>query len=407
VNVVVLAEEFGGEGLSPAGLWLDELARSWEARGHQMLIVCSRPHPQGDSSQITFRRGIKLWHPGPDRFEEALGEALAEPIDVVHVMGDGPYGARVLEAFRELPVLLDVHDFWPICPNNDLLRRPRLEPCGEHFPYSGCGECAGLPRLRAMDERSELVATARAILVHSTVNRVRLSAGLDRPVELLGYGVDVTRFRPEDPPAPKAADVAQLFETRGRPRVLFLGPPTVARGASRLIDILVALQTRLPDAELVVAGRDPQNPDWGHVFQLEMRELGLADHVTLLPSVSPDDLPALYGSCLVAIAPGTGHPPGGLFMLQALASGLPVIAHPSAGVYEWIHQGVEGILVEANDVPAFAAAVATMLIDPHARKSFGESGRLAALESHDFTRTVAMLEEIYRSCGASGRFAAA
>jgi glycosyltransferase involved in cell wall biosynthesis len=130
-------------------------------------------------------------------------------------------------------------------------------------------------------------------------------------------------------------------------------------------------------------------------------------HVTLLPSVSPDDLPALYGSCLVAIAPGTGHPPGGMFLLQALASGLPVIAHPSAGMHEWIHQGVEGIIVEVQEVPAFAAAVAAMLIDPHARIAFGESGRLAALESHDFTRTVAMLEEIYRSCGNSGRAAAA
>jgi hypothetical protein len=145
VNVVVLAEEFGGEGLSPAGLWLDELARSWEARGHQMLIVCSRPHPQGDSSQITFRRGIKVWHPGPDRFEEALGEALAEPIDVVHVMGDGPYGARVLEAFRELP--------GPMSTTSADLPGQRSAPPpaprrGEHFPYSAAAGARGPPPAR-------------------------------------------------------------------------------------------------------------------------------------------------------------------------------------------------------------------------------------------------------------------
>ena len=244
MNVVVLAEDFGGESLAPAGLWLDELSRSWEARGHEMLIVCNRPQPGGDTSQIMFRHGVKVWYPGPDRFEEALGEALGQPHDVVHVMGEGPYGSRVLEAFRDLPVLLDVHDFWPICPNNDLLRRPRLEPCGEHFPYHGCGECAGLGRLRAMDERSELVAAARMILVHSTLNRVRMSAGLGRPVDLLGYGVDVSRFRPDSPPPPKSPEIAKLYETRGRPRALFLGPPTIARGAGRLIDLLVALQAR-------------------------------------------------------------------------------------------------------------------------------------------------------------------
>ena len=115
----------------------------------------------------------------------------------------------------QLPVLLDVHDFWPICPNDDLLKRPGHEPCAEHYPFTGCGACAGLTRLRAMDERTELARAARVIVAHSDFMRTRLQTGLGRPVELIDPGVDTERFRP-DPAPPLAPEAAELFASRER-----------------------------------------------------------------------------------------------------------------------------------------------------------------------------------------------
>jgi glycosyltransferase involved in cell wall biosynthesis len=400
VKILVLAEEFGGERLHPAGLWLSELTRRWAERGHQTTVVCTgRPDPDGSGPEPP-PPGVHVERRGPEGFEEVLGEALQANPDVVHVAGGGPFGARVIEILRELPLLLDVHDFWPICPNDDLMRRPRLEACGEHFPFLGCGECAGLPRLRAMEERAELAAAARVVVAHSAFQRERLSLGLGRPVDLLGYGVDVSRFRADAIAEPTDPDVRALLETRDRPRVLFLGPPTPARGAGRLTDLLVALRARLGEVELVVAGQDLDNRDWSAIFMTEVGELGLRRNAVLLPRVSNRDLPPLYASCRVGIAPGYGHEIGGLFLLQALASGLPVVAHPAGGVDEWIHSGSEGLLVSAGDIASFAGSVATLLIDPLACNAFGESGRLAALERHDFERSVVALEETYRRLGA-------
>ena len=44
------------------------------------------------------------------------------------------------------------------------MRRPKLLPCGEHYPFHACGACAGLPRLRAMEERAAGPITALVVV---------------------------------------------------------------------------------------------------------------------------------------------------------------------------------------------------------------------------------------------------
>lgn len=392
MKILLLADGLEAASLSEPAIWLSDLCDQWVIRGHKVQVIAVNPLEPWQEAEDP--PGYSVLRPGPEGFEAVLGEALAEEPDVVHVATGGPLGPRVVEILRELPVLLDVHDFWPICPNTDLLRRPRMEACGEHFPYPGCGACAGLSRMRAMEEKVALAATARLVLSHSAFTRVRLNAGLGRPIELLHYGVDTNRFRP-NPEPPKSTAVAELWETRDRPRVLFLGAPTHARGAARVLDLLVAVRARVPDVEFVVAGRDPQNPDWHQVFLSEAREMGLAQRAFAVPSVPRADLPALYGSCQVAMAPVVGHEPGGLFVLQAMASGLPVVGSPMGVIQDLITQGAEGMLVQPKDLGSFTNALATLLIDPMARISFGETARLRAVEEYDFERTVSKLEELF------------
>lgn len=404
MKLLFIADTIDGSTLSEPALWLGELAVHWKARGHDIEVVCLQAPEDGVPLEVPA--GVTVHRPGPGGFEAAFGEALGREPHVIHVATGGPFGPRVVEILRELPVLLDVHGFWPICPAGDLLRRPRLQACGEHFPFRGCGECAGLARLRAMDDCVQVVTGATIVLAHSAFNRVRLNAGLGRAIDLLDYGVDTARFRP-DPEPPRSAGVMEMFATRDRPRALFLGPPTHARGAGRLIDILVAASARMPEVEFVVAGRDPENPDWDGVVRVEAQELGLAKNLRVLPSVPVNDLPALYASCQVAIAPSIGNEAGGLFALQALATGLPIVASPLGALQDLVRQGEEGLLIPARDTAGFANGVCAMLVDPHARLAFGEAARLSAVEKHDFERTTFALEELYHRLAEFGRRAAA
>lgn len=392
MKVLMVVDGLEGAHLSEPALWLAELASRLVGRGHRVDAVCRRPLEAWQEAEDP--PGVTVWRCEEDAFEATLGDALALEPEVVHVATHGPFGARIVETMQDLPLLLDVHDHWPICPNDDLLRRPRLHPCGEHYPFSGCGACAGLSRLRAMEERTELARHARIVVAHSTFNRVRLDAGLGRPVEMVGYGVDVRRYRP-DPEPPLSPDVAELFADRERPRVLFLGPPSHARGAGLVVDLLVALRSRIDEVELIVAGRDPHNPDGLGVLMTEAKEMGLTSHLRLLPRVHPHDLPALLVSARVGVAPCVGHDPGGLFVLQALACGLPLVAAPSGAVQDLVRHGEEGLIQPVQDLSSFAAAASSFVIDPIAHQVFSDSARARALEMHDVERTLWAIEELY------------
>lgn len=392
MRVLFLVDDLDGTSLSEPALWLGDVMERWVSRGHRVDVLCRRPLEANEDPDDP--QGMRVLRPSVRDFEVTLGEMLETPPDVVHVASKGPFGPRVVETMDELPVLLDVHDYWPICPNDDLLRRPHMKACAEHFPFAGCGPCAGLTRLRAMEERSELARRARAVMAHSGISRVRLQTGLQRPVDLVDYGVDAQRFclEPEPPLSPA---VAELLSRRDRPRVLFLGPPSVRRGAALLVDLLVALRSRVPGVELVIAGRDPAHPDADQVLWAEARELGLADSLRILPRVPPHDLPALNAACDVGIALSIGEEPAALFVEQAMASGLPVIASPLGAHEDLIRHGEEGLLLSPHDLGAFTAGICSILLDPLARPRFQDAARLRVLERHDRERAMVALEEIY------------
>jgi glycosyltransferase involved in cell wall biosynthesis len=403
VKLLLVMDDLHSASLEEAGLWLSDLAARWAERGYRVEIVCL--HASATDPPADPLPGVEVYLPPPDEFESALGQCLANHPDVVHVASGGPFGPRVAEILRDLPVLLDVHDFWPICPAGDLLRRPKLLPCGEHYPFHACGSCAGLASLRAMDERLQIASGASVVMAHSAFNRVRLNAGLGRAIELVDYGVDVSRFRP-DPDPPWQPDIMELFATRDRPRVIFLGPPTPARGGERVVDMLVALAARVPEVELVTAGRDRKNPGWDQMVTSEAREMGLEANFRFLPSVPLRDLPALYASCQVAISPMMGSEPGGLFVEQALACGVPIVASPSGALQDLLREGSEGLFVPARDTAAFADAVCALLADPETRTALAESARLRAVEKHDVQRSVFELEELYHRIRGPARRAA-
>ncbi len=403
----MLVDALHASAMQESARWLHDVASRRAAAGHDILMIevggaGIAPAPPDEDPP-----GVRVLRPAIDAFEAAFGEALDEEPDVVHVATAGPLGARVVEILRELPVLVDVHDFWPICPRSDLLRSPRLRSCGEHFPYAGCTGCAGLQRLRLMEERLALVATAVTIVAHSSFARTRLNAGLRRRIEVVPYGVDTERFgldgeaaRPPADDAPREAlgawaSLEAMATNPGVPRVLLLGEPAVSRGSHLLLDLFVALRARVPEAELVIVHGETSRETWGAAFSAEARGMGLGDKVRMLPALPKRWLPALYRACDIAIAPAVGHEPGGLALLEAMAAMVPLVASPVGAVQDLIVDGEEGLVVDARDVATFADALQRLLVDPGARAAMGEASRVRVLRDYALDRSIARLESCY------------
>lgn len=397
MKVLLLADDFGGATLDPAGLWLAELTRACRRHGHRLEVVCNAAGESPGRSEPW--RGLVLHRADATRVDPVIAEALAMRPDVVHVAAPGPFNARVIESLADFPVMLELNDWWPICPQFDLLRRPGGHACDRHHPFEGCVACSDRVRLASMTDRGALVACARLIVAHGESTRDRVAAALGREVVRLGYGVDTLRYSPKAAPASMPAVAALAARPTGT-RVLVLGPPTAARGGGRLVDLLVALAARVSDVELVVAGLDPDDPTRDTQLRDEARSLGLENRLVLLPVVPAEELPGLMAACDVAVAPGLAPDPGGLFVLLAFACGLPVVAHPSGDIPALCERHEGGVLTDAGDVGGFANAVTILLTDHAEHRRRSDAARLAAIERHDLERVVAGLESLWERVAA-------
>jgi glycosyltransferase involved in cell wall biosynthesis len=84
----------------------------------------------------------------------------------------------------------------------------------------------------------------------------------------------------------------------------------------------------------------------------------------------------------------------GMALLEAQASGLPVVAGASGGVAEIVQSGITGLLVTPNDPAAFAAAVRNLMLDGSRRVAFGEAARKRVLLEHDLSNAARRLDTV-------------
>lgn len=380
--------------LDPVTAWVRDLAGGLAARGHRVTVLCTAEAGADLEAEATDPTGVDVRRPEPDQVAEALELALEQHPDVVHLASPGSLPAASVRALDDTPLLVDLLDWSPLCPAADLLVRPQGVACEQHFPVAACGECVGHVRARASEPYMQLARDGHHVLAHTQYARDRATLALGRGVALLPVAVDGVAFARDHAPA-DAPEVAALARERVHARVVLLGPPTPARGAYAVLNLLVALHARVPGLEFVVAGTDPDDPDSLKILRTEARELGIAQQLRLLPRVASADLPALLAACDIGLAPGLGPDALGLALVQALAVGLPVVAHPAGAARELLLQGEAGLLADATNVGLFADQVATLLAEDELRRGLRERGRLAALERHDLERAYYDIEALY------------
>jgi phosphatidylinositol alpha-mannosyltransferase len=286
----------------------------------------------------------------------------------------------------------------------DLLRRERFDIVHLHEPLAPM-----LPQLALLHSRSVNVGTFHAARAHNwgylsarpllsllfakLHGRIAVSPAALESIaryfpgyyELIPNGIDVQRFRPDVPP------IAQF----GRPTLLFVGRFNESRkGLRYLIEALALVRREFPDVLLLVVG--PGDPA-RYARQLERHEL--VDHVRFTGPVADEVLPAYYTACDVFCAPATGGESFGIVLLEAMASGKPVVATDIRGFRFVLRHGIEGLLVERKNPEVLALALVHLLADPALRERLGKAGRQRA-EQFSWAaiaqRTLAYYERLLR-----------
>ncbi len=183
-------------------------------------------------------------------------------------------------------------------------------------------------------------------------------------------GADVERFRPGD---------------GDREGVLFVGRITPHKGLDRLLRALPQ------GARLTVTGttgHDPQPPE--RDYPQLLARLAEGHDVTFTGRVPDEDLPQLYRRAAVTVLPSVHDTCYGkrveisellgLSVLEAMASGTPVVASRVGGLPEVVVDGVTGYLVEPGDVVALRERLATLLGDRALARRMGDNARQLVCE---------------------------
>jgi glycosyltransferase involved in cell wall biosynthesis len=339
---------------------------------------------------------------GGERYPLELARALARrvPCELVTFGRQGreerePGGLRV----RVLPARVFLHGH-PAHPFTPAL-----------IPALTRADIVHAHHLRAVPSRIAALA-ARAGGRHAVVTDHGLHGGdwrgllprlFDRFLAVSAYSARVLRL----PPARTrvvygGADPVRFAPDRDvvRRGVLFVGRITPHKGIDRLINALPA------GAHLTVAGSSGHDRAWPERgYPALLRRLAAGRDVRFLDPVPDAILPDLYQQAAVFVLPSVhrtcygGHEPTpellGLAVLEAMASGIPVVCSRVGGLPEIVDHGVTGFLVEPGDEAELRERLAEILHAPDLAARLGRNARDLVLERFTWDACAARCLDVY------------
>jgi N-acetyl-alpha-D-glucosaminyl L-malate synthase BshA len=154
-----------------------------------------------------------------------------------------------------------------------------------------------------------------------------------------------------------------------------------------VVRIFHRIQSAIP-ARLVFVGDGPDRPEAAHLAE----ELGIQDRVVFLGK--QDSVAELLACADIFLLPSESES-FGLSALEAMASGVPVIASAAGGLPEVIEDGISGLLAPVGDVDGMAAAGIDILGDEPRWRRMSEAARQLAAERFGVDRVVPMYESYY------------
>ncbi|HYR52027.1 MAG TPA: glycosyltransferase family 4 protein [Candidatus Dormibacteraeota bacterium] len=203
------------------------------------------------------------------------------------------------------------------------------------------------------------------------------------PVEILPNGVSLERFRPGLPRLERFDDEI--------PNILFVGRHDPRKGLPELMAACDALARDQVPFRLIVVGD-------GLLRRRIERMAGgaLSGRVHFEGRVSNDRLPRYYASADLFCSPARGGESFGIVLLEAMASGVPIVATDLPGYRTVLTPGEEGLMVPTRDPQALAQALRTLLGRPDLRLAMGARG-IATAQRFAWPAIVERLESIYAS----------
>lgn len=333
-----------------------EVASEAIRRGHQLTLLASDVSP--DLLQSSLVRWVPISVRGlPTEllknlvFSQKSAVWLARhraEFDIVKVNG------AITSAKSDVNAVHFVHSSW--------LKSPTHPVHQDRNPYGVYQWC--YTSLNAAWEKQAFRRARQVVAVSEQVKQELLEIGVPEPkIRVILNGVDVREFHPG------AGDRHRLNLPDAVPLALFVGD---IRSNRKNLDTVLHALVRVPELHLAVVGATESSP-----YPELARRLELSHRVHFLGYRR--DLPDLMRGCDVFVFPSR-YEACTLVLLEAMASGLPIVTATTAGGSEIVTEACGAILADPEDLTGLALLLQQFTNDPKCLRQMGQSARTIAQE---------------------------
>lgn len=362
VFTINLAEGLAAAGHGVTVLAPSETGRAYQKRQNGVVVQAVPALPVGYTANVTAFT---------DRRVNQILAAFAP--DVVHIQDHYFLSRSVLRCARQHPVTrIGANHFLPENILDNLWLPGWLRTPVEHLMWRTM-----LDVYNRLDGVTTPTETGVAILKR---------AGLRVPVQAISCGVDRWRFRPR-PELDRAAMRRKYGLAEDKTLLLFVGRVDPEKCLDIVIRALAMLKR--DDLQFAIAGKGREQ----HALQTLCRELALGQQVVFTGFVPEPDLPLLLNSADAFVMPGHAELQS-IATLEAMASGLPVLAANARALPELVTPHVNGYLFRADDSSAVAHTISTFLGNRPQWAAMGAAS-LAKIAVHTQQNTIQRYLEWY------------
>jgi len=240
-------------------------------------------------------------------------------------------------------------------------------------------------------EKSSAVITVSNTIKNWILDNVRLPPS---KIKVVYNGVDVEKFKPD----PNAENLRKTFSPKGERLLLHVGTDWVV--VRKGLHYAVKVMQYLPrNVKLVVVGyryTPPENLKYIAWIKNMIEKYNLTERIIFRGWVSNEELPLHFSSCDIYLFPSIleGF---GLSIIEALASGKPVVGFDIPPINELVENGKEGILVPLGDVKRLAHAIQTIFEDKSLLIKMSLNARRKAEEKFSWDKIVDEHIKLYSS----------
>ena len=200
-----------------------------------------------------------------------------------------------------------------------------------------------------------------------------------KEISVIPNGIDIDRFNDSSPKFSESSDT----------KIIFVGNLRPEKGLSYLIEAMEYIAKKDINSRLLIVGEGPQKEN----LEKLVTKLNINDRVTFSGKAATDEVPVYLKNSDIFVLPSLqeGFPN---VLLEAMASGLPVVATDVNGINEIIEDCKNGFLVESKNSKEIAEKILLLLEDDDLRKRISKQNMKKA-SKYSWQQTVQMLENVY------------